>query len=383
MNLKISIKLLSIIFTLVLTSCEPKHDAETVKIDTYFSELFIRTGDGLTGGDGTYSVELPDGRSVWIFGDTFLGTVEADKSRELSDPMYIRNSFVIQKGNELSTLFQNSDGVDRSMAIPPKVTESNFEITEKDYWYWPGDGFVENNELKVFMSEFHQSDTGMWDFEWKGTALVSYTLPNIEQTSIIEFDFENAQNIHYGHAILEEDDFTYIFGLGSGKIHIARAKVGKIDSDWEFYTSTGWSSNATNSTPILDIDGSEQFSVLKWEDKYVLITQLSSLSTEICSFVSDKPWTDWKNKQTLYNTPLPEGDHNLFTYNAVVHPQFSNENGILISYNTNSFILSEHFENSDIYRPRFIRVPLSYINKETSTESINIKENKNGNFSEK
>ena len=43
--------------------------------DTYFTNLFIRDCCGFTGGDGTYSVLLPDGRTVWIFGDTFLGTV--------------------------------------------------------------------------------------------------------------------------------------------------------------------------------------------------------------------------------------------------------------------------------------------------------------------
>lgn len=372
MNNKLGINIIVVLFSIILASCNNKTSKETVKVDSYFSDLFIRTGGGFTGGDGTYSVELPDRRSVWIFGDTFLGTVKSDKSRIKQDPMYIRNSFVIQDGDSLITLHQKSDGIDRSMSIPPKVTNSNYEITEKDYWYWPGDAFVENSELKVFMSEFHQKDTGMWDFEWKGTALASYSLPEIKEIKIIEFDFENPQNIHYGHAVLEEEDYTFIFGLGGGKIHIARAEAGKIESQWEFYTEAGWNNLAAKSIPIIDIDGSEQFSVLKWKDKYILITQLSSLSTEICSFTSDNLTSNWHNKQTLYSTPLPQEDHNLFTYNAVAHPQFTNNNEILISYNTNSFILSEHFENADIYRPRFIRVPINIIltESEDTNESL-------------
>ena len=48
---------------------------EQVKEATYFDSLFTMYGNGFTGGDGIYSVELPDGRNVWIIGDTFLGTV--------------------------------------------------------------------------------------------------------------------------------------------------------------------------------------------------------------------------------------------------------------------------------------------------------------------
>ena len=357
-------KIISIIIIVFFTSNCSNHTPIEVSQDEYFNKFFIRTGNGFTGGDGTYSVLLPDGRTVWIFGDTFLGTVEADGSRKKSDPMYIRNSFVVQDKDSLITIHQNINGKDHSTVIPPHVIESNFEITEKDQWYWPGDGYIENNELKVFMSEFHQLDTGMWDFKWQGIALASFSLPDLKQTNIKTFDFPNPKEIHYGHAILEDKEFIYIYGLGQGKVHVARVTNGKSEGPWEFYTNNGWNSSAENSLPIADISTSEQFSVIKFNGKYVFITQLGDFSKDVCSFISDYPYKDFTNKQVLFSTYIPENETNWFTYNAVVHPQFSDNNTLLISYNTNSFILADHFKNADIYRPRFVRV---------STNKINIK----------
>ena len=49
--------------------------------DRFYNDLFTRRNGGWTGGDGTRSVALPDGRILWLFGDTFLGTIRPERSR--------------------------------------------------------------------------------------------------------------------------------------------------------------------------------------------------------------------------------------------------------------------------------------------------------------
>src|SRR5512133_3651344 len=66
-----------------------------VKIDRRFTKMFARDCCGVTGADGEYSVLLADGRTVWIFGDSFLGTVKPDRSREKSIPWFIRNGMAV------------------------------------------------------------------------------------------------------------------------------------------------------------------------------------------------------------------------------------------------------------------------------------------------
>lgn len=332
-----------------------------VVVDETFNRCFKRKGEGFTGGDGTYSVLLPDGRTVWIFGDTFIGGVNEDNTRTKTDPIYIRNSFIVQDGECFHTLFNDTGDINRSQMIPPQVVDSDFDISEYDQWYWPGDGFVENDMLKVFVSEFHQVDTGMWDFKWEHTALVSFSLPDLEQTNVELFDYGVEKDVHYGHAVLEDGDYTYIYGLSEGKPHVARAQAGNVSGAWEFFNGTKWTRNPGESQPMADIHGAEQFSVLKHEGKYYYITQMGGFSSQIGVLSSDKPYTGWKKKRVLYNTPSDSLNSNIFTYNAVAHPQFINEQGMLISYNTNSFVLSDHYKDADIYRPRFIRVPLDLI----------------------
>jgi len=50
----------------------------------------------------------------------------------------------------------------------------------------------------------------------------------------------------------------------------------------------------------------------------------------------------------------------MFTYNAWAHPQFDRNDELLISYNTNGDFWSI-FDNVELYRPRFIRVPYMLI----------------------
>lgn len=337
--------------------------AQNVRPATEFNHLFTRSGGGLTGADGTYSVLLPDGRSVWIFGDTFLGTVNADGTREKMDPIYIRNSFVIQEGETLKTLFRETPQGDRSMVIPPLVLESNGEISEDSVWYWPGDGFVVDDQLKVFFSEFRQNGSGMWDFMWTGSAIASFSLPDLQQVDIEILPEEKVDSIHFGHAVFEDEEYTYIYGLRDGKAYCARFPNGMPEGEWEYFSGNEWTDDVKTVSPILDIGISEQFSVLNLNNDYYLITQLGGLSNEIWAFHSDSPfkWSAKKGKK-IHTIEIPFDNPNLFTYNALAHPQFIDEHdSILISYNMNSHELEDHFRNANIYRPRFIRVPIQQL----------------------
>lgn len=56
--------------------------------DTRLTGEFARYGDDServddwTGGDGTHSVRLPDGRLLWLFSDTYLGAVNRPRTRQ-------------------------------------------------------------------------------------------------------------------------------------------------------------------------------------------------------------------------------------------------------------------------------------------------------------
>jgi hypothetical protein len=103
---------------------------------------------------------------------------------------------------------------------------------------------------------------------------------------------------------------------------------------------------------------SNQFSVIEWQHHYILITQDLFFSPEILAYRSATPLGPWTDRTVIYRTP-ESNRPNLFTYNAVAHPEFMDGESLLISYNVNSSNFADLFADTSIYRPRFIRVNLN------------------------
>lgn len=311
--------------------------------DCHYNLLFTRYGNGWTGADATYSIGLPDGRVLWLFGDTFLGKVHADRSRPGSS--FIRNSAVIQTGDELITLFQGSTDNPRAFISPSNPSE----------WYWPLDGTIHNGQLQLMLGRLGSSGSGgMWDFAYVGFDLAIYSLPDLQLQSLTQVISD--PEISYGSAVLEDENYLYIYGIStqflSKKAHVARVPDGDIAGTWEFYNGTSWTPQISNYAIAEGV--SDQFSMLKAENTYYLVTHEIVFGEEIFIMESSSPVGPWTNKRTLYCTPEAGGD--IFTYNSFVHPELAENGELRISYNINSFDFSDLFDNADLYRPKFIRV---------------------------
>ena len=367
MNMKtIAIQILTV--SILIASCinsnekEQPNNTRNVFVDEYYTNYFARDCCGVTGADGFYSVELPDKRTVWIFGDSFLGTVNPDGSRDKRSPVFIRNAMAVQDGDSLKSLYNIIDGWESSLVIPPEAVKGT-EFSEDSLWYWPGDGFVENGKLKVFMTGFYQADTGNWGFRWTNANIATFSLPDLALEKIDHFDYPGEVEIHWGHAVCDDDpDFTYIYGAGDKFPYVARAPKGNILADWEFYTGENWVADSKLAKPMTSFRGSEQFSVFKHKDKYVMITQSGDfLASSIYSVTSDNPYTGWTNKKELWKLQPLVKEKDLFAYNPVAHPHLIHDNELLISYCVNSFNLDDLFEDASKYRPVFIRVNMDKI----------------------
>jgi hypothetical protein len=59
----------------------------------------------------------------------------------------------------------------------------------------------------------------------------------------------------------------------------------------------------------------------------------------------------------------------MFTYNAYPHSQFNDNNELLVSYNSNGNFF-EIFNNIELYRPRFFRIPYSTIHPSFTSSDI-------------
>lgn len=319
-----------------------------------FNQLFALTGPGWTGGDSTYSVKLPDGRTVWQFSDTFLGIVDRRGGRDRHSPL-VNSTMVVQDGDELTTLAAGDPTLPASFFPSP--------TGGRDDWYWQYDSAVEHtpegHKLRVFLLHFTRAGGGVFGFQWMGNALATLSLPDLQIESIVELPAMGG--VSWGAAVLEVEEHTYIYGtedLGDDKyMHLARAPRNGVTGAWEFWNGASWSADPGSSVRIMRGVANE-YSVTAHAGGFVLITMdtTTTFSPDLVAFTACSPEGPWENRTLLYRTP--ESDlENQITYNAHAHPQFANERGWLVSYNVNSRTFGDLFLDASIYRPRFIRVP--------------------------
>jgi hypothetical protein len=335
--------------------------------DSAFNTMLRQEIGGWIAADATYSILLPDGRTLWLFGDTFIGEVNPDNSIK-SGSKFIRNSAVIQDDDQLNTLFTGT-----------RADPSAFILTAHpdSTWYWPEHGAVEGDSLYIFVSKFHHKDNGSegFNFEQIGLDLAVSTYPGLEVKRTIPVAAYSLNDVIYGDRVLVDTGYTYIYGRKSDPEynipypHVARAIHGEMHlQEWEYFDGMGWSGDASATKRMNSFQVSQQYSVSTYRGKYILLTQDIWLSPDIYSFTSETPVGPWSNRRRLFTTPETGGS--TFTYNAYVHPQFDRNGEMLMSYNVNGDFWSI-FNNVELYRPRFIRIPymnLDYAFWPNSTE---------------
>lgn len=324
-------------------------------VDHVFGKNIIQDNSGVTAGDGMYSIALPDGRSIFLMGDSYVGKV-TNGSRSTSDHMY-RNTYNIYDNGKTTALYAVNGGK-TSAAVPPGVTD------EGQKWYWPGHGYVVDNTLYIFQTLMYQGAEGAWGFMYETTRILEYSLPDIKLIKDTAIPYHTAENVHYGMAAVNDGDYQYIYAQVDiendwdpvTEVYVARTTVKDMYNRWEFYNGSGWSNNPADAAALAGLSSvavSSQFNVIKLRDKYVLFTSAKNWdSRKVYTFVSDTPYGPWKNKKLIFELP-PLAQKNWYSYNAMVHPQFERDGMILASYCVNTDTFSEQFSNVASYRPIF------------------------------
>ena len=317
------------------------------------------TGEGWTGGDSTYSVELPGGRTAWIFSDTFLGPVNPDGSRPMTTP-FINNSFVVQRGQSLETV-TGGTATDPTALVPPPANG----------WYWFGAASTSNTgrNLDITTLRFERTGPGQWDWRWAGNYLARFDSKTLKLQQL--FPLPSAANVQWSAWLLHEGGYTYVYGvedLGASKYeHVARVKGDDLTAaPWQYWTGTGWSADETESARVLEGVANEH-SVTRWGDGYLLVTHDTSelFSKKVLGYFSCSPTGPFVNPVELYQTPETGvegsyGDADIITYNSHDHPDQRRGDTLLVSYNVNSLDPNtDLYADVSIYRPRFVGITLT------------------------
>ncbi|MCD8260475.1 MAG: hypothetical protein LUD15_02415 [Bacteroides sp.] len=86
-------------------------------LDKVIAGVIIHDRGSVTAGDGMYSILLPDGRSIFLMGDSYVGTVTGGQ-HPTSDPMY-RNTYIVYDNGKMSAIYGAGGNKNASAAVPP------------------------------------------------------------------------------------------------------------------------------------------------------------------------------------------------------------------------------------------------------------------------
>ncbi|MBB4741701.1 fibronectin type 3 domain-containing protein [Actinoplanes octamycinicus] len=303
-----------------------------------------------SGADSTVSVLLPDGRVLWLFSDTMLGTVNADFTRPRSSPM-INNSAIVQDGSALvSTLHGGTTAAPEALFKPSVAGE----------WYWIADATVEGSTLKVLANRYRKTGEGGLDFALTGSALATLALPSLTVTSVI--DLPLGSTTAWGAAVLEDGAYTYVYGSeyvaadAMRFARLARVPAGGLAGAWSFWTGTTWSANAGDSARLPLSGVGTSFGVQKVGSQYVVVTMESNttFSAQAVAYTSSSPQGPFSGPIDLFTAPEPAERSGVIVYDARVHPELAPSGKLLISYNVHSLTPDDLYDDARIYRPRFV-----------------------------
>ncbi|MFF4269310.1 DUF4185 domain-containing protein [Streptomyces sp. NPDC001536] len=335
--------------------------------------------DDWTGGDGTHSVRLPDGRVLWLFSDTYLGQVYAPPNpvgesfawRDTTAPL-VRNSAVLMRDGRLET------------TLPAPL----FPDPAPNQWRWPVAARVEprapgsDEQVVRVLLWVRTAGAAPWIYGMPtATEVATLSLPDLRVESITKvFDQQlvpdASRRVLFGTTLIEEDGWTYVFGGDDGQAasrpvssaYVARVPEGRLGEPaaWQYWNGSTWASGG-RPAPVLGNQHKRTgvgsaFSVVREDGTYVLFTMAAGTAglTTVSSYWACSPTGPWHGPTKNLPASLPDGE--VAAYNPQLHPAASTGGRLVLSYDVNwlepTAAAAQLNRNVSLYRPRFVTLTL-------------------------
>lgn len=326
--------------------------------------LFQQT-DGWIGADGAYSVSVSPERTLWLFSDTWVGSVREGRR---TDATIVNNTVGVQSGAKERLKFsiaRQADGKPAALIRP----------ADGRGWFWLQAGQADGNRLVLFLNQVEKTGgNDVFSFRsiglWLGSVANADQPPEtwrIEQVKLPNTVFSEERTLVWGAAVLRAGDDLYIYGTDErrGKVFpnrqlvVAKAPFNSVSTiaEWRYFRDGQWVTDFENPSPLAGEMASE-FSVMPFGKGYVAVYTHLGLSHRILARTADKPEGPWSEPIELYKCPEMTRDKNLFCYAAKAHPALSADGEVVVSYVVNSFDFWQVAREAELYWPRFVRVRL-------------------------
>ncbi len=336
---------------LLVDSAKPRPD---------LAALFVRRS-GWTGADGAYSVALGPKRTLWLFGDTWIGRVEDGKR---VGARMVNNSAAWQDlgGEPTPRFFWEDTGQAPAAILRPEVAGE---------WYWPGDAAMVDGKLYIFCRVLRRKEHGppAFQFDWFADDLLRVDNPNDEPTKWKLERRRLSSDLKLGVACCLDGDYFYAYGFVPGPhrplesplvvARLSRSKLATLDmQDWQCLGKAGWTTDLKAAEPIFR-DAATEMSVqrLRGIDGWLAVYMPLGISGDVAARHAARPEGPWSAPLKVYRCPKEAKD--VFLYAAKGHAELAERDGqLIVTYCRNIGALGEHIKRPEIYTPQVVEIQL-------------------------
>jgi len=312
------------------------------------------------GGDGAYTIDLGDDRTLWLFGDSFIATSSALVRTEST---MVRNSVAVMTGRDVRTAtwqFAWRDGAPQTSFFP--------EVG--DHWFWPSDGVrVPGGPLVVFLGELRATPNEGLGFASAGFRALRVVDPSgpplawtLEPTTVHAPAFAPQSNVACSAV---DGDYLVAVVTDDADHHgyLARWPLAAIDGNPEWWTGQTWiAETALARAPAVVIDNGATECSLHREPMtgaWIFVWSRGFGATTIAMRTASELTGPWRDAVDIFTPPETEVDRP-FVYAAKAHPTLLGpDGGILITYADNSFDFADLFDPANaqtLYWPHIAEV---------------------------
>jgi hypothetical protein len=311
-------------------------------------EFFDRRSELWAGADLTGVVPLPDGRNLWLFGDTMYTPVEENGGRGALVG-FGNNSAFVESGGCMRHVSGN--GSQRSWVTPPHADGSI---------YWPGGGVVVGSTLHVFLGRMKPEPPFGRLLD---RAVATFSLPDLQLRGITPLPFGPADPGWGSGTVLGGDGHVYVYGprrpdcdnCFASDVYVARAPARAVTdvAAWTYWDGAAWSADRGAAKPVISGAGAH-VNVQPWRGGYLAIAKAADImSSDIAAWWAPAPGGPWTATGSIHHAAAPTA--NGYTYMPNVVPRRGG-GALVFAYNVGTLDDAESRANAALYGPRFVTV---------------------------
>ncbi|MFW6027505.1 MAG: DUF4185 domain-containing protein [bacterium] len=330
---------------------------------------------GWLGGDAAWSVNLPEGRVLWLFGDTFIGRADVEDRRRAA---FISNSIALSvcRGGAfyLTYYWGGRRGRPAPVFVPPEAKKTKHSVH-----YWPLDAFTHNGALYVFLSRVRTIDPDSpLGFTVEGVDLAQIENPELppERWRITYRKVLHGRAALPGAAVLKRKHHVLLYTpltRGANSKHsvaLARLPYGGLDAPGEhlqFLARDGvWRAgfDARAARRIM-ARGATELSVQETEDgRFMAVMSEADFPADRIVLrtapAPEGPWSEDVAVAVIPERMTARGERRMhvFCYAAKAWEPASRITTLMVTYVCNSTDTELLMEDMSLYRPRTRRIPL-------------------------